>query len=144
MRFSLTKTYYEYIVFFGLSNSGSNNLLLIVSKNRQILDLILSNIFNNILLDYFIYDYIYQYDRNSYIIEFRLKNNLQVSLLIYQVIEKVGSFQILRRESRLLINSISSTVKYLSYLLEPLKYIVYIYIIFNLGLREVDIEILRL
>lgn len=152
MQFSSKGAYHAYKIYFGLSDSEHQDLLLVAVKagemeQQETFDLIPPRVFNQILPRHFIDDYSHWYHRGTGEIEFRPKSSPWDLPLEYWRMRKpelsLSSGWVMEKSGQFLLSPIDAAVQRLHKMLAPLETSDYIHIIANSDSDRVDIELSR-
>lgn len=152
MQFSSKSTYHGCKIYFGLSDSKCEDLLLMAVKEREMeqeetFDLIPPRVFNQTLPKHFIDDYSHWYCRRTGEIEFRPKLSPWNLPLEHWKMSKselyLNSGWVIEKHGQFLLSLTCVTVQRLHKLLAPLENPDYIHVIASSDFDRVDIELPR-
>ncbi|ORY05485.1 hypothetical protein BCR34DRAFT_675636 [Clohesyomyces aquaticus] len=140
MQFSTRKPHRGYTLHFGISDTFSDNLFLVATKDTGMFDLIPPVVFENKLPHHFIHDYTHWHNRKSRTIEFRPKGSPWESSPIHWTMKNEGTFWTMRKDDQFLLNSVGPSAKYLSSLMVSLESADHIHHLLDCGANRLEVQ----
>ncbi|OAR02436.1 hypothetical protein LLEC1_04029 [Akanthomyces lecanii] len=146
MKLSSKKSFHGYALFFGMSDTAAQDLLLVAKSGSRVYDVVPSRVFGQILPAQFVNGYIHWYDRQSQTIEFRDKDTPWESSpnQNWMMRRTEGGWTLERQSQYILLGPATSTARHLARLLKPLEGKAHIHITLHRDSKKISVEMPRL